>query len=64
MIIHVIVSSLSAPPDQETVESMTWHIGLFKAETEELKDLPWYKNYRILALILLAVTAVVVGWFW
>ena len=33
-------------------------------ETEELRGLPWYKNYRILAVILLIITALVVGRFW
>jgi len=30
---------------------------------QELKGLTWYKNYRILAIILLLITALVVGWF-
>jgi SSS family solute:Na+ symporter len=29
-----------------------------------LSGLPWYKNYRILAIILLLITAVVVGLYW
>ena len=64
MIVHFIVSSMTAPPSEETVNSMTWNVGLFKAETEELKDLPWYENYRYLAIILLIITAIVVGIFW
>jgi len=64
MAIHVIASLATAPPQPEKVEQLTWHIGLFRAETEELKGLPWYKNYRILAVFLLILTAIVVGYFW
>ncbi|MEM9326312.1 MAG: sodium:solute symporter [Bacteroidota bacterium] len=64
MLVHVIVSSITPAPSEETVKSMTWNVGLFRAETEELKDLPWHKNYRYLAIILLAITAIVVGMFW
>jgi len=64
IIIHIIVSLATAPPDIEKVEHLTWNIGIFKEETIELKDLPWYKNYRILSIFLLVITAIVVGWFW
>ena len=64
MVIHVIASLATAPPQPEKVEQLTWHIGLFKAETEELKGLPWFKNYRILSVFLLILTAIVVGYFW
>lgn len=64
MIVHVIFSLLTPPPSEEVAESLTWHKGLFTAETKELEGLPWYENYRILAIILLVITAVVVGFFW
>lgn len=64
MIVHVIVSSLTPPPSQEVVDSLTWNVGLYKAETKELEGLSWYKNYRILAVILLIITAAVVAFFW
>ena len=32
-------------------------------ESEELARLPWYQNYRYLALGLLLLTALVVGYF-
>ncbi len=64
MLIHVIVSNLTPPPKEAVVHSLTWNVGLFKAETRELKGLVWYKNYRVLAVILLVITAIVVGMFW
>jgi SSS family solute:Na+ symporter len=64
MIVHVIVSLITAPPAEVNTDQLTWNVGLFKAETEELKGLPWYQNYRNLAIILLIITAIVVGIFW
>jgi SSS family solute:Na+ symporter len=64
VIIHVVVSLQSAPPTDEQVDEFTWKPSLFKEETEELRGLPWYQNYRILAGILLLITILVVGYFW
>ncbi|MCG8332498.1 MAG: sodium:solute symporter [Chitinophagales bacterium] len=64
LIIHVIVSLRTPAPSQEQVQDFTWRKELFQEETQELKDLPWYQNYRILAVILLIITAIVVGYFW
>lgn len=64
MIIHALVSLRTPAPSDQQVEQLTWHKGLFTAETQELKGLPWYQNYRILALILLAITTVIVVYFW
>ncbi|MEM1325347.1 MAG: sodium:solute symporter [Bacteroidota bacterium] len=64
MTIHIVVSLATALPDEDQVEAYTWKKRLFREETEELKDLPWYQNYRILAIILLVITAIIVGSFW
>jgi SSS family solute:Na+ symporter len=64
MVVHVVVSLLTPPPSDEQVEHFTWRRELFKAETAELRDLPWYQNYRILAVFLLIITAIIVGYFW
>lgn len=62
--IHIVASLASPPPPLEKIEEYTWKKSIFTAETEELKGLPWYQNYRILAIILLIITAIVVGSFW
>ena len=49
---------------EEKIKHYTWSRRLISEETEELKDLPWYKNYRYLSVLLLIVTAIVVGYFW
>ena len=64
MIVHIVVSLNTPPPSEEQVHGFTWRKELFIEETKELKALPWYKNYRILAIILLIITAIVVGSFW
>jgi SSS family solute:Na+ symporter len=63
MLVHVVVSLQTPPPTQEQVDSLTWNNQLFKEETKELADLPWFKNYRYLAVILLIITIILVGYF-
>ncbi len=63
MIVHVVVSLASAPPSEETVKTLTWTPQMYKDETEELKNVPWYLNFRVLGVILMAITAIIVIWF-
>lgn len=63
-LIHIIVSLSTAAPDAEVVENFTYKKSIYDQETEELKSLPWYENYRILAIILGVITVIVVGFFW
>jgi SSS family solute:Na+ symporter len=63
-LVHVVFSLATPPPLKEKSDSLTWSVSIFKEETKELEGLPWYKNYRILAIILLLITAVVVSIFW
>jgi len=60
MAMAVIVSLATAPPPAEKTDAYTWSSKLFKEESAELADLPWYKNYRTLSIILLVITAMVV----
>lgn len=62
--LHIIVSLMTPEPSEEVVAEYTYRKELFVEETAELKSLPWYKNYRKLSVILLILTALVVGWFW
>ncbi|RTE55020.1 sodium transporter [Arenibacter aquaticus] len=63
ILVHVLVSLGSSPPDQQKVAEYTYRKKLFAQETEELRESPWYRNYRILAIILLVITALLVGVF-
>ena len=64
MIIHIVVSLVTPGPDEEVVRQYTWRKSVWTDETAELAELPWYKNYRILSLILLVITAALVTWWW
>lgn len=45
-------------PD-EALAQVVWTPQELKDETAQLKDLPWYKNYRVQALFLLAIVVVI-----
>ena len=64
VIVHILASLSAPPPPAEKTEGMTWSPSLIREETAELSELPWYQNYRYLSVILLIITAVVVGMFW
>ncbi|OAV45393.1 sodium:solute symporter [Lewinella sp. 4G2] len=64
MIVNYGVSLMTAPPAPEKIANYTWTSDLIAEETEELKDLPWYKNYRYQAVLLLIITFILVGYFW
>lgn len=52
VLLNVLISNLTPPPAPEKVKKMTRSSSVFQEETKELKGLPWYKNYRILVIIL------------
>ena len=64
VLIHIIVSLSTAAPDAEVVANFTYKKSIYDQETEDLKSLHWYENYRILAIILGVITVIVVGFFW
>jgi len=64
VVIHVVVSLSTGKPEADKVAEYTYKKELFTSETEELKALPWYQNYRYLAVILLLLTTLIVVWFW
>jgi SSS family solute:Na+ symporter len=64
VLLNILISQLTPPPAKDKIEQMTWTRSIFREETRELQGTPWYQNYRILAVILLLITAVIVIWFW
>lgn len=64
LVVHIIVSLSTPAPTADKLKGMVWTPKLIKEETEELAGLPWYLNYRYLSIILLIITAFVVGYFW
>lgn len=64
LIVHVVVSLLGEAEAADKLQQYTWNQRLFKEETAELSTLRWYLNYRYQAMILLIITAILVGYFW
>ncbi len=64
LIVHIAVSLATPAPSEAKLQGMIWTPKLIKEETEELSALPWYLNYRYLSVLLLLITAMVVGYFW
>ena len=58
------VSLATPPPPPEKLDGTVWTPALFRAETEQLRALPLWKNYRVQAAVLVVLTAIVVGLFW
>jgi SSS family solute:Na+ symporter len=60
----IMVSATLATATVGTSSDMVWTLEFYKAETEELRQYPWYLNYRYYSLILLVLTAILVISFW
>ena len=53
----VTVSLLTAPPNAAVVRRFVWNPAVFREESRELAGVPWFKNFRVLTLLLLLTTA-------
>ncbi|MFW6089917.1 MAG: sodium:solute symporter [Gemmatimonadota bacterium] len=60
----IVVSLAGRAPDPEKVEPLTWTPAFFRQESEELRELPWWQNYRIQSIAVLAFAAVIVIMWW
>ena len=58
--IIVVVSLLTAPPSAAAVDRFVWKPAFFLEESKELASLPWFKNFRVLSIMLLIVAAIFV----
>ena len=50
--VNVLVSLLTDVPDPDKVAKNTWSVKIWKEESEELKGIVWYKNFRVLSALL------------
>ena len=50
--------------DKERIQVFTWAPQFYHEETQMLKSVPWYQNYRVLALGLLVLTFALVVKLW
>ena len=58
--ILVIVSSSSRAPASPMAATLVWRPAQYREETERLQAVPFWRNYRVQAVALLVLTAVVV----
>lgn len=61
--VNIIVSLLTTPPNDKKVKENTWSVDFWKEETKELKGTVWYKNHRVLSLLLVAACFGMYFWF-
>ncbi|MDO5980088.1 sodium:solute symporter [Flavivirga spongiicola] len=52
--VNIVTSYLSAPPSDEKVKENSWTIDIWREETKALKGVVWYKNFRVLSMLLVA----------
>jgi len=64
VLVIVGISLATPPPDPEKIKDLIYTRQVFDEDSASLEGLVWYKNYRILGLILLVVTAILVISFW
>ncbi len=58
--IAMIVGSMMSQPDSEkNLGDVVWSVEEYKKESEELKSLPWYLNYRLHGIILVIVVVII-----
>jgi len=60
----IIGVSLATEPPPESSQELVWSRELYREETERLRDVVWFKNYRVLSVLLLILTMSVVVMFW
>ena len=64
-LLAAFAGSLSTPPeDPARITPLMFTRQIWRAESEDLRPVPAWRNYRYLALGLVALTAAVVAWFW
>jgi SSS family solute:Na+ symporter len=62
--IMVVVSLATPPPPSSKTEAYIWKKEMYAEDTLALASVPWYKNFRILSVLLLLLTALIVVVFW
>ncbi len=50
--VNVAVSLVTPAPDAAKVDENTWSTKLWREESRELQGVAWYKNFRVLSLLL------------
>jgi solute:Na+ symporter, SSS family len=62
-VVMVVVSLSAKQPIPADIDEYVWSKAFFHAESELLKGVKWYDNYRIWSVILFVITVIIVGYF-
>nr|WP_281500698.1 sodium:solute symporter [Kordiimonas marina] len=60
----LVVGSLMTAPSEKDPTPYIWTVASYHEETAELKQRPMWQNYRVQALVLMAMAAAIVISFW
>lgn len=63
-LVMVVVSLATKKPPLEKTENLTFTMKEFNAETESLKEKPYYTSYRFLSYLLIAFCLIILFVFW
>jgi SSS family solute:Na+ symporter len=58
------VSLFTRPTGAARLDATVWRRALWDQDSEALRSDPWYRNWRVLSILLLVVTAAIVVWWW
>jgi SSS family solute:Na+ symporter len=61
--VQIAVSLATAPPPAVKTDHFTWSKAYYDADSAALAGIPWFKNYRVLAILLLVLTFAVVFYY-
>ncbi|TNE65933.1 MAG: sodium transporter [Alphaproteobacteria bacterium] len=60
----LVAASLMTKPSEKDPTPYIWTVAGYRAETATLRERPLWMNYRLQAVLLLALSALIVGYFW
>jgi SSS family solute:Na+ symporter len=63
-LLFVGVSLVTAPPATGRTTPLTWSRAYWRSESAQLKQQPWYLNYRWQSAVLLAIALMIVAAWW
>jgi SSS family solute:Na+ symporter len=63
-LIFVGTSLFTAKPSGPQVAAVTWSRAFWRNESRQLKNLPWYRNYRYQSIGLLVIALIIVVAWW
>ena len=60
----LVVSLLTDLPAEEKIIEYTWSKKIYDKETNEMSNLPFYKNYRFQSIVLLILVGIILAIYW